>query len=86
MLNNIQSQPNRPTKSLFWDTGKIYLGIILLVTFFCYLPTLRSGFVNNDDNLHLYDNPSVRALDAAHIKSIFTKPFNPTKEQESKNG
>ncbi len=58
--------------------AKIYLGIILLVTFFCYLPTLNSGFVNNDDNLHLYDNPAVRALDARHIKQIFTKPFNPT--------
>lgn len=70
MLNNLENFRRKQ--------GNIYLGIILFVTFVCYWPTLKSGFVNNDDNLHLYDNASVRALDGAHIKSIFTKPFNPT--------
>ncbi|MCB9771760.1 MAG: tetratricopeptide repeat protein [Candidatus Omnitrophica bacterium] len=55
-----------------------FLAIILLTTFLSYLPTLKSGFLNNDDNLHLYDNVAVRGLDFDHIKQIFTKPFNPT--------
>lgn len=54
------------------------LAIILLTTFLFLSPALKNEFVSNDDNLHVYDNPAIRALDSAHIKQIFTHLFNPT--------
>ena len=59
-------------------TQKMYLGIVLLATFVCMSPSLKNEFVSNDDNLHVYDNPAIRALDANHLEQIFTRLFNPT--------
>lgn len=65
-------------QSIFSKKGVLYLGLILLITFLSFSPTLKNDFVSNDDNLHIYDNPTIRVLDTAHIKEIFTKLFNPT--------
>lgn len=49
---------------------------ICAVTFLLYVPSLKGQFLSNDDNLHVYDNPAVRALDAKHLKQIFTTTTN----------
>ena len=42
-----------------------------VVTIVCYLPTLQNDFVNWDDNLYVYENPSIRHLDLNLIRSAF---------------
>ena len=42
-----------------------------VVTIVCYLPTLQNDFVNWDDNLYVYENPSIRHLDLNLIRAAF---------------
>ena len=49
----------------------ILLAVILAVVFFSYYPTLKNDFVFWDDDVHLYENISVRILDFEHIGDIF---------------
>lgn len=50
----------------------IFAAGISLLTFAVYLPALRNGFVNWDDNLYVYDNPSIRSLDWSLFRWAFT--------------
>ena len=54
------------------------LACVLAVTVLVYLPSLNSGFVNWDDDAHLYENTSVRGLDRGHLEPIFTERVNKT--------
>jgi protein O-mannosyl-transferase len=45
---------------------------VLLITAICFFPTLDNAFVNWDDDVNLLENKNTEALDAAHIKAIFT--------------
>jgi tetratricopeptide (TPR) repeat protein len=49
---------------------------ILAIVFVSYLPALRNGFVFWDDDAHLYENVTVRSLDAEHIGDIFRSTVN----------
>ncbi len=48
------------------------LFIVLLAAVVSYAPTLGNHFVYLDDDTHLLENSSIRALDADHIRQIFT--------------
>ncbi|MEW6076964.1 MAG: tetratricopeptide repeat protein [Thermodesulfobacteriota bacterium] len=56
------------------ETGKTrrYLIACIVVTLFTLLPVVRNGFVNWDDNLYVYENPAIRTLSPAQVKSFFT--------------
>ncbi len=62
---------NGPTLIL---KNKIVISVIfiLLAVFISYSPTLKNNFVYLDDDTHLLENSSIRGLDIAHIKQIFT--------------
>ena len=55
-----------------------FLVLILLIVFLAFFPTLKNGFVFWDDDTHLYQNITVRTLDAEHIGDIFTGIVNKT--------
>jgi protein O-mannosyl-transferase len=44
---------------------------VALMTVIVYLPTLRNGFVIWDDNQYIFENPSIRSLDAAFFRWAF---------------
>lgn len=51
------------------------LGILLICTFFAFMPSLSNELTNWDDPTYINDNPLIRELSAANIKTIFTKPY-----------
>lgn len=51
---------------------------ILSLTFLAYIPSLKAGFINFDDSLHLTKNPDVQRLDFEHIKRIFKSEVSRT--------
>ena len=54
----------------------IFLAAILAIVFFSYTPALKNGFVFWDDDVHLYENITVRSLDTEHIGDIFKSTVN----------
>jgi Tfp pilus assembly protein PilF len=46
--------------------------VIALATALVYLPTLRNGFVDFDDQTNLVENPFFRGLDASALRWMFT--------------
>lgn len=53
----------------------ISIGLILMVTFLSFYPSLRNGFVNWDDNVVLTENTQIQNLSWLNIKNIFTSFF-----------
>ncbi len=52
---------------------KYYLAaFVSVVTFAIYLPALRNGFVNWDDNLYVYENSHIRSLGLDFLRWAFT--------------
>src|ERR1051325_8349777 len=49
---------------------RLFLAIILALTFVCYAPALRNGFVQWDDTKYLED-PAIQKLDKAHLAAVF---------------
>jgi protein O-mannosyl-transferase len=51
---------------------KYYLtAAVALLTFLIYLPALRNDFVYWDDNLYVFENPNIQALDANFFRWAF---------------
>lgn len=46
--------------------------IVFLLTILVYLPALKNDFVNWDDDLYVYENPAIRALDLKALAWMFT--------------
>jgi protein O-mannosyl-transferase len=44
---------------------------VALITFIVYLPTLRNGFVNWDDDIYVVDNPHIRSFDVSFVRWAF---------------
>ena len=42
------------------------------IVFIEYIPSLKDGFINWDDNLYVYENPDIRALSLAFLRHAFT--------------
>ena len=57
----------------------ILLLVILLVTFFAFLPSLANHFITTwDDNIYVTDNPLIKHLNWESIKGCFTTSKNGT--------
>lgn len=52
--------------------------IIASITLLVYLPALNNGFVNYDDNVLIYNNPSIRSIDIDLLTMIFSPETNAT--------
>jgi len=50
----------------------IWIAVIAIVTFFAYLPVLKSGITNWDDDQYIEKNPWLKELSKDNIKSMFT--------------
>ncbi|MFZ4520747.1 MAG: tetratricopeptide repeat protein [Bacteroidales bacterium] len=61
-----------PRQSVY--TNHVFLaGILLLVTFCCYLPTLSASFIPTwDDNAYVVDNALIRNLSWESVKAMFS--------------
>ncbi|MFH0827211.1 MAG: hypothetical protein V1923_04945 [Candidatus Omnitrophota bacterium] len=46
--------------------------LLLLVTVLTFLPSLRNGFINWDDDLYVTENPHIRILSAESLARIFS--------------
>lgn len=46
--------------------------LVLAITFIAFFPSLSNAFVNWDDNINIYENKNVEALDWPHVKGIFS--------------
>jgi protein O-mannosyl-transferase len=51
----------------------IVLGLVLLATFLPFSPSLKHSFFRLDDDGHVGENASIRGLDGAHLKAMFTR-------------
>lgn len=47
----------------------------MVLTFIIYLPALRNGFVNWDDNHYVYENSNLQTIDFKWFKGILTSRF-----------
>ena len=56
------------SKRLNW----FYAAMVSIATFLVYLPSLKNGFVNWDDQNYVYNNPHLKSLDVSTIKWAFT--------------
>lgn len=45
---------------------------LLVITFFSFLPSLRNGFTNYDDDLYVTENKAITDISLPNIKRIFT--------------
>lgn len=49
------------------------LGLVAVLTFLFYQPSLENGFVTWDDDIYVLNNPLIRDLSASTLSSIFTE-------------
>lgn len=56
------------SKTSIWPAALL----IALVTFLVYLPALKNGFVNWDDDVYVYENLNIRSIDLAFLKWVST--------------
>src|SRR3990172_4057477 len=52
--------------------------LVALITFLVYLPALQNGFVNWDDQLYVYENQNIRAINLKFLKWSASAEANPT--------
>src|SRR5207247_10768217 len=68
----------RPTAAAppWWRQRSAVLGVavVLAVTVACYLPSLRSGFTNWDDDLYVTQNTLIREISAENLWRVPTGP------------
>lgn len=53
----------------------IFLVLIISIAFIAYLPCIKNGFVNWDDNIYVVQNNMIRFFDWGNVKGIFTSSF-----------
>lgn len=56
--------------------GVLTLICVLVTTFVCFFPVLKSDFTNWDDGVHLFDNPLVGSLSLGNVAKIFSTSIN----------
>lgn len=69
-----KGEPIKGAKNSFLDyKAAVYFIPILVstITLLVYLPALRNGFVNSDDNLYVYENPFIRYIDIGFLRWSF---------------
>lgn len=63
------AQPFKKGNSYFFIWIALFLA---LITVLAYLPTLRNGFVNWDDDLYVYDNKGIQSIGIGFLKWALT--------------
>jgi protein O-mannosyl-transferase len=53
----------------------LYCLLIASVTFIAFLPSLRNGFVNWDDDRYITLNPDVHGVNARHVAKVFSSTY-----------
>jgi protein O-mannosyl-transferase len=53
----------------------ILLFAVLLITVIVYIPSLKNGFVNWDDNQNVYQNEHIKTFNADNLRIYFTEPL-----------
>lgn len=57
----------------------LLLGIILIITFIAFIPSLRNGFMYTwDDDKYVVNNPVIKELNGSNLGKMFTRPVNGT--------
>jgi hypothetical protein len=69
--NHSPSKGVNNTEGLALRTRALIAASAGFLTFLVFLPALRNGFINWDDNEYVYDNPFIRSLDTRLLKSAF---------------
>lgn len=64
-----ERRPGFPYRAIF------LLAAVLLITVLVYSPSFKNGFVNWDDDVNVYENPYIRAVDFENLKVYFTRPL-----------
>lgn len=67
-MSTDKAQKSRSIPKLLW--------VILVITFILYARMLNADFVNFDDDVMVYENPLITALNGENIKTYFTKPVS----------
>lgn len=62
-------EPSKGAGNILW------MGLILLLTFIVFIPSLDNALTNWDDPRYLNDNPLIRKLSADNLKRIFTEIY-----------
>ena len=57
-------------------TELIFAFAVVAITFFAFFPMLQNRWTNWDDDRHILKNDSVRSLDFAHLRGMFTQNVN----------
>ncbi len=66
-----QKLKSTPSPQFWW----LSVGVILLLTFVAFIPSLQNGFVNYDDTVYVYQNPHIQSLSGKNLHRILTKPM-----------
>lgn len=53
----------------------ILISLILIITFVAFLPSLKNGFVNWDDEIYVINNTAIKSLSVGNINKILTSFF-----------
>ena len=56
-------------------SGRIFLPLVLAITFLCLSPSLQDKFTNLDDTQYLIENPVVKDFNSENLKTIFSEQF-----------
>ncbi len=76
--NQVSAQNKNPLVVLLKNETSLVL-FILLVTFLCFLPTLRADFIPSwDDNAYITDNLMIRSISLTSLKQMFTSQVGGT--------
>lgn len=49
----------------------LWLAAVFIITFFTYLPSLKNGYTNWDDNVYIGENVLIKSMSSKNIKQIF---------------
>lgn len=67
---------DRTQKIFLTNSNRTYIWLlaffVAFITFTTYLPALKNGFVNWDDNLYIYENQNIQSLDIGFLKWCIT--------------
>ncbi|MBN8703454.1 MAG: tetratricopeptide repeat protein [Bacteroidetes bacterium] len=56
--------------------GAVWLGLLLVITFFTYYPSLQNNFLTNwDDHQYVLNNDDIKQLNSTNIKKMFTNYY-----------
>ena len=67
-----EAEVGRWGRAVPWGMQLALAGILVLVVFTCFLPTLGNDFVAWDDDLNFTENPNYRGLSWSNLRWMLT--------------